>query len=266
MNKKYYTEKEKEILENYFLHKTDFCKHKFEEYLQNFILENGICLNTLNGYDYQKYPSYILSHLHDWQYDTKNFIWNEDTNDNIVTYMLSHPKFEVTNASIKELNKLRPNWGYVNNGSTVLHYLAKQNKYQQIEKIIKYQQLEGIVHQINNEGEHYIDLLLKRKIDKHQFKNPIDYQREIKYIDEISQLCLKEDFLETKSSERIKVLQQRVGQWKESVQNNSTNRNLFITEYKQIITKLNQLENILYKYYLDNSLSLSQTLTIRNKI
>lgn len=117
---KYYTEKEKEILINYFIKEGLNAKKDFKEYIEYYVKQHG--KKVENKFQDRRIDG-AWSELGNYEFESVNYLWGNEANDNLVTYVYSEPKFSPTSAKRKNLDKLQVNWSHVNNkGENCLFY------------------------------------------------------------------------------------------------------------------------------------------------
>lgn len=155
-----YSQEDKDIFLNYFVLEGKSCKVNFKNYVVEYVKSYGKLIEE----DQRVPPRHIYNvQAHDivinYEYNTHNIMWGNENNDNLVTYITSHPDFYPTNAKMKALNFLRPNWNHINNeGNNVLHCLAKKGAYSDINELLKKDRLDTELK--NNNGDYYTHLLL----------------------------------------------------------------------------------------------------------
>lgn len=166
---KLYTDNEKRVLLNYFIEEGLNCKVEFKDYVESFVLNNGIKFQD-------KYTTSKNNRLYDelinYQYSSKDYIWDEETGDNAVTFIMSHPKFGISSAKIKALKKLNPDWNHLNKNNENVLFKIKPQKIDIIEELIKDCEIDTSV--INNQGKlffcHLFENYQVRSKDSHDFR------------------------------------------------------------------------------------------------
>ena len=184
-----YTEDEKQIFIDHLVYKKSGCRQKFIAYLEDFIKTHGEEVSPEHRIAVAKHlqsVNPIHAQLKNWRYETHNVLWGNDKNDNLVTFILSHPDFEVTNSRMKDLNKVHPDWNHKNHdGNTALHLLAQRGQIHQIEQVVKDFPLDVDIK--NKDGDYFTFLLFTPSI---RFRNNIDefeldVLRAISYVNQI---------------------------------------------------------------------------------
>ena len=156
-----YSEEEKKILLNYLVLKSNNCKNEFKSYVQQYVENYGTPVEQENRVA-PKVSTNIQVHdiVNNYYYDSSHIMWGNENNDNLVTYILSHPDFDASsNARLKALNFLHPNWDHINKeGNNALHCLAKSGNISAIQKVKEMYEANDNLK--NNEGFYYTNLLL----------------------------------------------------------------------------------------------------------
>lgn len=180
---KMYLPHEKEIFINHFVLHGKGSKVAFIDYLEAYIKENGRQVNFEiphpNGRE-------IYGHLSNWEYNSRNIVWDND--DNVVTHILKHPKFQPTGTMLGDLKKLQPDWNYQDNeGNNVLHLFALKGNAPMIKKALEDVPVNPNTH--NNLGLPFTLLLLKGfKNTIHQLGEKYFLAKELVYLKSIAQL------------------------------------------------------------------------------
>lgn len=152
----YFTETERDILENYFIFKKANCKQDFKHLLLEKLATYGTPPEIKEG-EAPIELSERTAHL--WVSDFSHVMWDEYSGENLATHILLHPKFEMSNTRIKDMKKLTPNWSHRNKkGQSILHILAQTRPKANIEEFIK--ELDVNPHLIDNEGKYFTWYLL----------------------------------------------------------------------------------------------------------
>jgi ankyrin repeat protein len=173
-----YTEEEKKLLMDFFLFKTQGSKQNFNKYLENFIKEYGEEVAEEFKKPIQCKTDSVYTQLNNWRYNTHHVKWSTD--DNIVTFMLSHKKFVVSNAQLKNLNKLHPDWNYQNkNGDTALHIMAKNGEVYLLKQLLNDFPLN--VELKNKSNEQFVFYLFN-KDDKLEWSNELNPRNAIELL------------------------------------------------------------------------------------
>ena len=159
-----YSETEKKIFINYFLKKAEGSRQAYTTYINEFMEEH-------TEYETVRVKKSIRKNIIGYKtFNTHNKLW--DKNHNLVTYMLSHPDFTITNTQLRLLNLTHPNWSYQDfEGNNALHYLARDLKLYNVKKIIT--DLGVDPHARNKKGEYFTTEFLK-KSSFMKYCQPID--------------------------------------------------------------------------------------------
>lgn len=148
MNYEYYTNQEKSILINFFIKEGKNCNIEFKNYLESFVTKYGKKI-------YDKHPlrrvTSILDELGNYEYESPLYIWENEKNDNLVTYVFSHPGFVMTTGKIKNLKKLKVNWNHLNNEGENFLFHVKMQKIEQLKELIQNEKVKTDL--LNNSGE-----------------------------------------------------------------------------------------------------------------
>lgn len=191
MNKmKYYTEEEKQILINFFTNEGSNSKKNFNEYLNNYVKTNGIRvaehLLLKESTNWKSPEKEKLLNPANWIYNSKHILWNNEQEDNAVTYLLSLHNFNASGTSLKNLDKLKPNWNHQNkDGNTALHLFAEEKIYSCIEKLL---QLDPTIdtNLENKKGETFGKILLDKAL--FNVRNDYDETEFIKFVTFVQKL------------------------------------------------------------------------------
>jgi len=168
-----YTEEEKQLFVDYLVYKEENCKQNFAAYLEQFISLYGQPIAPELFIELPvTHKDNIFSQLKNFKYDTSHVLWGNDNNDNLVTFMLSHPDFDASNSRLKDLNSVRPNWNHQDkNGNTALHLLALNAKRTTIQRV---QEHFPINVNAKNKNEDYFTFLLLKPTFTFRNKHQID--------------------------------------------------------------------------------------------
>lgn len=148
MKQQYYTEEEKRILDNFFVQEGLNCKKDFKEYMENFVTKYG---KRVHDKDPTKIVKSIVDELGNFEYASPPYVWGNENNDNLVTYVFSQTNFIMSSTKLKNLEKLKVDWNHINNqGENFLFYI-QMYKINEWKELIKEQEVQTDL--INNMGE-----------------------------------------------------------------------------------------------------------------
>lgn len=145
---KYYTEQEKEILLNYFVKEGMNSKKDFKDYIEYYVKEHG---EKVDDKFKDRRIEGAWSELGNYNFEDVNYLWGNENNDNLVTYIYAQRKFVPSSSKIKNLNKLRVNWSHITNkGENILFY-TRMYYLEQTQTLIEEQNIPTDL--VNIEGE-----------------------------------------------------------------------------------------------------------------
>lgn len=154
----YYTEEVKNILINYFISDGLNSKKNFNNYYDDFIStyatmvsEDKRVVETINPNTKK-----VVIQQSNWIYSTQSVLWNNEKNDNLITFLISQEQFDFSNTKLNNINKLRPNWNHINHdGNNALHLLFKRKQFNEdlTATFINKYAVDPCV--INNEGRYF---------------------------------------------------------------------------------------------------------------
>lgn len=140
-NIKTYSEAEKEIFTNTFIHKGQNSRNDFEAYLGEFF--KSLNLENPPYFDKSMYKDVELNRPNTLvipegaRFNTHDILWDSKTKDNLVTHFLKHPDFQITNTSLHRLNFVHPNWNHQNkDGHNALMILAQRGELHSLIKVM----------------------------------------------------------------------------------------------------------------------------------
>lgn len=224
----YYTEEEKKIILDKIIYQSENCKINFDNYLDNFIKTYGtpveeefLNINAKNYY-INNNPNKAVNPIN-WRYNTHQILWGNENNDNLVTFILSHPNYNKNIKGLRALNKLHPNWNHQNkDGNNALHLLAKMGQISDLKKILHDFPLD--TNQKNKNKDYFTYLLLSPEsfsLDLPFHKDKTMFYREIGYTSTVMDLFIAHsEHFSNISLNKIEVLQNNVQLIKEKLWNN----------------------------------------------
>lgn len=165
--KKYYTEQEKAILINFFISEGMNSKKNFKEYVEFFVKTHG---KRVSDKFKNRRIEGAWSELGNFEIEEVQYFWGNENNDNLVTYLYSQPKFIISSAKIKNIEKLKVDFNHVtNSGENILFYTRMYRLEETKELIEKYNIKTDLV---NIKGEvffsHIFDNYYSNSKDLHQ--------------------------------------------------------------------------------------------------
>lgn len=253
-----YSEDEKQLFIDFLITKKTNSKQNFENYLKAYLEKNGTEVEE----QYRKAPKIqsnivINDFVVNYRYESHNIMW--DNNDNLVTYILSHPDFEISNKKLKNLNLVHPDWHYVNaEGNNCLHLLAKRGE---LDRMIKISKDFKIDKDLKNKNEDYCTFLLLHPDAVTPFltpHNPELFIRENTYINKVVDILEEnmahiEDVSKNKIIEicnNVQKLKDKLWQFMEDNPNQKNgkpyDREGSIEYYNQTFSRLDKLMNYIY--------------------
>lgn len=202
MQNKTYNEQEKKLLINFFVKEGNNCNIEFKDYLVSFVKEYGKKVHD-------KHPgrriTSPLDELGNYEFNNPDFLWGNENNDNVVTFMFSHPGFVMSSAKVKNLKKLKPNWHHVNNKGENFLFYSKRYYVNDLKNLIKETQVDTTL--INNNGEVFYSHIFDNY--KSQSKTLRDWRiEEERFINIMNLVSDYNELMNNISEEKITQLQQ----------------------------------------------------------
>lgn len=200
MSSEYYTDQEKSILINFFIKEGKNCNVEFKDYLTSFVKKYGQKM-------YDKHPgrrvNSVLDELGNYEYESPPYVWGNENNDNLVTYVFSQPGFVMTTGKVKNLKKLKVNWHHINNeGNNFLFYI-KMSRIEQLKELIEEKKIQTDL--INNNGEVFYYHIFKNY--RSASKELVDcYLEDARLIETMDLLSNNNELMDLMTKEKIEEL------------------------------------------------------------
>lgn len=268
-----FSDKEKEILLNHLVHKGDSCKKNFGEYIEQYVKTYG-----LEVADELKKPvppgAAFQMQLLNWRYDSHHVMWGNENNDNLVTFVIAHPKFCLSNSKLRDINKLHPDWNHkTKQGNNVLHILAAKGEINTIKQLLKDFPLNPNIK--NNEEEYFTHILIKST----SLRSHANYEhrfviKDLSYLEKITEIFLQhpEHFEKASLTQLLKIqegidfLKKRAWSTVEEV-NQSGNRTINIQYAREMFDESsNQLDSFMSYFILNKTVKSEVKTSKKNKI
>lgn len=254
----YYTDEEVQLFTDFFISKNNSCKKKFNLYLENFL--NVYAQNTKDSEENlsdNKFKNRIQ--LKDYEYSTSHVKINNENQDNIITFILSSPKFMISNTRMKNLKKLCPDWHYQNNqGNTALHCLASNGESNEIIDLMNEYKIDPSIK--NKNGDTFLSILLNPKSFMCYSKDYYSFvYKEITKIEKIAELIEKcqtnfeneplEKILENKNN--FEILKEKL-----LLHINANKKELYNTNVMISLKEITEfIEKVINYHYLEKSIT-----------
>lgn len=203
MENKIYNEQEKKVLINYFIKEGTNCKVEFKDYLVSFI-------NAYGQKVYDKTPgrrvTSPLDELGNYEINAPKFLWGNENNDNLVTFLFSHPGFVMTSAKVKNIKKFKPDWHHVTNKGENFLFYTRRYRVKDLKALIEETQVDTSL--VNHVGEVFYSHIFDNY--KPVIKDTADWRiEEVRLIDIMNLVVEYNELMSQISLEKITELKEK---------------------------------------------------------
>lgn len=268
-----FSDKEKEILLNHLVIKGDSCKKNFGEYVEHYVKTYGI-----EVVDELKKPvppgAGFQMQLLNWRYDSHHVMWGNDNNDNLVTFVIAHPKFCISNSKLRDINKLHPDWNHkTKQGNNVLHILAAKGEINTIKQLLKDFPLDPNVK--NADNEYFTHILIKpTSLKSHPNHEHRFVVKDLSYLEKVAEIFIQypEHFEKASLNQLLEIqegidfLKKRAWTTVEEV-NQSGNKTINMVYAREMFNKSSsQLDSFMSYFILNKTVKDEVKVSKKNKI
>lgn len=200
---KYYLDKEKEVLINYFVTEGHNCKKDFKDYIDSYVKQHGE--KVADKFKDRTIHS-AWNELGNYELEDVNYFWGNENNDNLVTYVYSQPKFVPTTTKINNLDKLKVNWSHVTNKGENFLFYTRMYYLKQTKDLIAEKNID--TNLINHDGEVFFTHIFDNYCSKSKDMHDVDIE-DVRLVDTMNLIGDYHYLLEKMDIEKIKYMQNK---------------------------------------------------------